>query len=420
MDFDIEKIRKDFPILHTKNMGKELIYLDSAATSQKPNYVINAINEYYKEYNANIHRGLYDISVKATEGYTNSKDTVAKFIGASSYREIIYCKNATEALNLVALTWAEQNISQGDKILLTRMEHHSNVVPWQLLAKRKNALIDYINVENGELDMHDYDEKLNDGDAPKLVSFTHVSNVLGTINNAKELTKKAKEKGAIVVIDGAQSAPHMKLNVKNIGCDFFAFSSHKMLGPSGIGVLYGKEGLLEKTEPIIGGGDMIRSVDFDGSTWNELPWKFEAGTANIEGGIGLGKAVEYIEKIGIDKIRKHEVELTKYALEILAKVDGVVIYGPRTDENLNNKAGVISFNILGAHPHDVATIFNSEGVAIRAGHHCAMPLVNKVLNEPAVARMSFYLYNKKEEVDKAINAIEKVKKILKIKKHDKK
>ena len=420
MELEIEEIRKEFPILHTKNMGKELIYLDSAATSQKPNYVIDAITNYYREYNANIHRGLYDISVKATEEYTKSKEKVASFIGAKSYREIIYCKNATEAINLVALTWAENNIFEGDKILLSRMEHHSNIVPWQLLAKRKKAIIDYINVENGELDLHDYDEKLNDETPPKLVSFTHVSNVLGTINNVKEMTKKAKEKGAVVLIDGAQSVPHMNINVKSIGCDFFAFSSHKMLGPSGIGVLYGNEELLEKTEPIIGGGDMIRSVDFDSCTWNELPWKFEAGTANIEGGIGLGKAVEYLEKIGMDNIRRHEVELTKYALDELSKIEGVVVYGPKSDSSLSNKAGVISFNIVGAHSHDVATIFNSEGVAIRAGHHCAMPLVNKVLNEPAVARMSFYLYNKKEEVDKAINAIEKVKKVLKIKKHDKK
>ncbi|MGC8479055.1 MAG: cysteine desulfurase [Candidatus Micrarchaeia archaeon] len=418
MELDVKKIREDFPILNTKNMGKKLVYLDSAATSQKPNLVIDGITTYYKEYNANIHRGLYDISVKATEAYTKSKEDVAKFINAESYRNIIYCKNTTEAINLVALSWAEQNIKSGDSILITQMEHHSNIVPWILLAKRKDAKLVYANVENGELDMHDYMEKLEE-ERPKLVSFTHVSNVLGTINDAKQITKAAKEYGATVLIDGAQSVPHMKVDMKEIGCDFFAFSSHKMLGPAGIGILYGREELLEKTEPIIGGGDMIRSVEFQSCTWNELPWKFEAGTSNIEGGIGLGKAIEYLNDKSMSKIRAHEIELTKYALDKLSKTEGIVVYGPRPKDDFSNKAGVISFNITGAHPHDVATIFNSEGVAIRAGHHCAMPLVNRVLNEPAVARMSFYLYNEREEVDKAIEAIEKVKKILKIKKHKK-
>ncbi len=415
MELDVEKIREDFPILHTKNMGKDLVYLDNAATSQKPTQVIDSIVEYYKTYNANIHRGLYDISVKATEKYTHSKELTAKYINADTYREIIYCKNTTEAINLVALTWAEQNLNDGDKILLTQMEHHSNIVPWQLLAKRKNIDVEYVNVENGELDMNDYKEKLED--EPKLVSVTHVSNVLGSINNVKEITRLAHDKGAVVHIDGAQAAPHMKVDVKSIGCEFYSFSSHKMLGPAGIGVLYGKEELLESIEPIMGGGDMIRSVDFDKSTWNELPWKFEAGTSNMEGSIGLGRAIEYIEKIGIENIRKHEKELVAYALEKLEKIDGVVCYGPQLEKNKGDyRAGVISFNIHGAHPHDVATIFNSEGIAIRAGHHCAMPLVNKVLNEPAVARMSFYLYNKKDEVDKAVNTIEKVKKVLRIKK----
>ncbi len=416
MEFNVDEIRKDFPILHTKNMGKDLIYLDSAATSQKPIQVINAIMEYYKTYNANIHRGLYDISVKATEGYTNSKEKVAKFINAQSYREILYCKNTTEAINLVALTWAEQNLKEGDGILLTQMEHHSNIVPWQILSKKKRLVLEYAKVENGVINMDDYKKKLEN--APKLVSFTHVSNVLGSINNVKEMTKLAHTEGAMVHIDGAQSVPHMKVNVKDIGCDFFSFSSHKMLGPAGIGVLYGKDEILEELEPIIGGGDMIRSVDFEKCTWNELPWKFEAGTSNIEGGIGLGKAIEYIEGIGIDNIRKHEIELVRHAIGKLEKVEGVAVYGPELGKDkIEGRAGVISFNIHGAHPHDVATIFNSEGIAIRAGHHCAMPLVNKVLNEPAVARMSFYLYTKKEEIDKAVDTIEKVKKVLRIKKH---
>ena len=416
MEFNVDEIRKDFPILHTKNMGKDLVYLDSAATSQKPAHVINAIMEYYKTYNANIHRGLYDISVKATEEYTNSKEKVSKFINADSYREILYCKNTTEAINLVALTWAEQNLKKGDRILLTQMEHHSNIVPWQILSKKKGLVLEYANVENGVIDMEDYKKRLEN--CPKLASFTHVSNVLGSINNVKEITKLAHAAGAMVHIDGAQSVPHMKVNVKDIGCDFFSFSSHKMLGPAGIGVLYGKDEILEKLEPIIGGGDMIRSVDFEKCTWNELPWKFEAGTSNIEGGIGLGKAIEYIEGIGIDNIRKHEIELVRHAIERLERVEGVAVYGPTLGKDkIEGRAGVISFNIHGAHPHDVATIFNSEGIAIRAGHHCAMPLVNKVLNEPAVARMSFYLYTKKEEIDKAIDTIEKVKKVLRIKKH---
>ncbi len=413
--FDIERIRKDFPILHTKNMGKELVYLDSAATSQKPNAVINAIAEYYKTYNANIHRGLYDISVKATEEYTKSKELVSSFINAQSYREILYCKNTTEAINLVALSWVEQNLKEGDTILLTQMEHHSNIVPWLILAKRKKLNVDYAKVENGNIDMEDYKKRLDN--APKFVSFTHVSNVLGTINNVKEMTKLAHSAGAIVHIDAAQSVPHMKVDVKDIDCEFLSFSSHKMLGPAGIGVLYGKEEILETLEPVFGGGDMIRSVEFDKCTWNELPWKFEAGTSNIEGGIGLGKAIEYLKKIGIDNIRKHEQELVMHALEKLQKTEGVVVYGPELERiNGENRAGVISFNIHGAHPHDVATIFNSEGIAIRAGHHCAMPLVNKVLNEPAVARMSFYLYTKKEEIDKAVETIEKVKRVLRIKK----
>ena len=294
------------------------------------------------------------------------------------------------------------------------MEHHSNIVPWQLLAKRKGAILEYVKLKsNFTLDMHDYAEKLEK--KPKLVSFTHVSNVLGTINEAKEMTRLAHKHGATVLIDGAQSVPHLPVNVKELDCDFFAFSSHKMLGPAGIGVLYGKESLLEEMPPIIGGGDMIRSVSFKESTWNELPWKFEAGTSNTEGGIGLGAAVNYLNKMGMQNIREHEVELSKYALERFEDVKGIKIYGIGLKElTETNRSGVISFNIKGAHPHDVSTIFNSEGIAIRAGHHCAMPLVNNVLNEPAVARMSFYLYNTTEEIDKAINAIGKVKSVLKL------
>lgn len=413
---DVEKIRKDFPILKTTSGGKKLVYLDSAATSQKPLSVIETVSNYYKTYNANIHRGLYDISVKATEEYTNSKQLVADFIKANSYREILYCKNTTEAINLVALTWGEQNVEKGDRILATEMEHHSNIVPWQLLAKRKGAKLEYVRMnEDFTIDMSDYKEKLENN--PKIVTFTHVSNVLGTVNDAKEMARLAHKKDSKVLIDAAQSAPHMPVDVKDIDCDFFAFSSHKMLGPAGIGVLYGKEQLLDGMPPIIGGGDMIRTVSFEESTWNDLPWKFEAGTANTEGGIGLGAAIKYLNSIGIREIREHELELTKYALERLEETKGFAVYGIKSKEMTNaNRAGVISFNVRGAHPHDVASIFNSEGVAIRAGHHCAMPLVNKVLNEPAVARMSFYLYTQKEEIDKAIAAVDKVRKVLRLNK----
>lgn len=413
-ELDVDGLRKDFPILGTSSNGRRLAYLDSAATSQKPASVINAISEYYKTYNANIHRGMYDISLKATEEYTKSKELVAGFVNAESYRNIIYCKNATDAINLVALSWAEQNVGKGDMILTTEIEHHSNIVPWQLLARRKGARIEYAKMRGDfTIDMEDYQKKL--GEKPKLVSFTHASNVLGTVNDAREMTKMAHEHGAKVLVDGAQSAPHMRVDVKGMDCDFFAFSGHKMLGPAGVGVLYGKEDLLEGMPPAIGGGDMIRSVSFKESTWNELPWKFEAGTPNTEGGIGLGEAIRYLGRIGMERIRKHEMELTRYALESLENTEGVKVYGISSKKmSDDNRAGVVSFNIKGAHPHDVATIFNSEGIAIRAGHHCAMPLVNQVLAEPAVARMSFYLYNKKEEVDRAVSAIAKVRSVLKL------
>ena len=412
---DVESIRKDFPILSTKTShGKQLVYLDSAATSQKPVQVIDAVSDYYRTYNANIHRGLYDISARATEEYRRSKELVAEFISAGSYNEIVYTRNTTESINLVALSWAERNMKKGDVILTTQMEHHSNIVPWQMLARRKGAVLEYAKLKgNAVLDMEDYGKKLEK--RPRLVAFTHVSNVLGTVNDAKKLTEMAHDAGATVVIDAAQSVPHMEIDVGRIGCDFMAFSSHKMLGPAGIGVLYGKEDILEKMEPLFGGGDMIRSVRFDSCTWNELPWKFEAGTSNVEGGIGLGAAVEYLDRIGISMITQHEIDMTRYALGRLDGLDGVAVYGiGKKDMTDSNRAGVVSFNIKGAHAHDVAEIFNSEGIAIRAGHHCAMPLVNEVLGEPSVARMSFYLYTKKEEVDKAIEAIAKVRKVLRL------
>lgn len=407
---DIDRIRKDFPILKTMMNGKPLVYLDSAATSQKPRQVINAVTRYYKNYNANIHRGIYQISERATAEYIDSKNLVARFIGAKDYTQIIYLRNATEAINLVALSWGNANVKSGDHVLISKMEHHSNIVPWQLLAKRKGAVLDYIDLrDNKFIDVEDYKEKLKSN--PKIVAFTHVSNVLGTINDAKRMTEMAHGAGATVVIDAAQSVPHMPVNVREIGCDFFAFSGHKMLAPAGTGVLHGKRELLDGMEPVLGGGDMIRSVDYQHSEWNDLPWKFEAGTQNIEGGIGLKAAVRYLKKLGMQNVREHEKELARYALKRLGELRGVKTYGPGLDE-IGQKAGVIVFSIDGVHAHDVAEVFDSEGIAIRSGHHCAMPLVRNVINEMALSRMSFYIYNSEQEVDKAMDAIEKAKRMF--------
>ncbi len=407
---NVKRIRQDFPILRTKMSGKPLVYLDSAATSQKPRQVIDAVNTYYKTYNANIHRGIYKISEKATEAYISSKVALAQFIGARSYREIVYVRNATEAINLVALSWGDSNVKKGDIILTTQMEHHSNIVPWQLLAQRKGAKVEYVKLtEDAFLDKHDLEEKLKKG--PKILAIADVSNVLGTINRIKEIAGMAHREGALVMVDGAQAAPHMRVNVKSTDCDFFALSSHKMLGPSGVGALYAKEQLLEEMEPLLGGGEMIRTVGFDKSTWNELPWKFEAGTQNIEGAIGLGSAVNYLNDIGIDNVREHEKDITRYALKRLGEIDGVRTYGPKV-KDVEKRGGIVAFSIDGIHPHDIAQVFDSEGIAIRSGHHCAMPLVTQVLKSSALARLSFYIYNDNNEVDKAVDAIYKAKKIF--------
>lgn len=413
MPIDTKKIRRDFPIFKVKMNGKPLVYLDSTATSQRPNQVIDAVDAYYKEYNANIHRGIYQISEKASEAYDESKRKVAKFINAESMQEIIYVRNATEALNLVALTWGEANIRKGDHILISEMEHHSNIVPWIVLAKKKGAILDYIKLDakKAKLDIRSIKEQLDK--RPKILSITHASNVLGTINNVKEITRMAHAKGAIVLIDGAQSAPHMKVDVKDIDCDFFAFSGHKMLAPTGIGALYGKADILDGTEPLLTGGEMIKSVEQHSYSWNDLPWKFEAGTANISGGIGLGAAVDYLSALGMDNIRQHEKQITRYAIEELSKIKGVTIYGPGI-KDIDERGGVVSFAVDGIHPHDISQIFDSEGIAIRSGHHCAMPLVTKTLGQPALARMSFYIYNHESDVDKAVEAITKAKKIFKI------
>jgi len=408
--FSIEAIRKDFPILSSKMNGKQLVYLDNAATTQKPKQVIKAIEDYYKKYNANIHRGIYRLAEEATAMYEESKQKVANFIGANGIEEIVYTRNATESLNLVAIAWGEANIEKGDHILISEMEHHSNMVPWQLLAKRKGAYLDYIKInDDTSLNMQSLKEELEK--KPKIVSLTHVSNVTGTINDIKEVAKLVHEAGALFLVDGAQSVPHMKINVKDLGCDMLAFSGHKMLGPTGIGVLYAKKEILEAMPPFLGGGDMIKAVSYQSAIWNDLPWKFEAGTSNIEGGIGLGAAIDYVNKIGIEEINKHEKELTRYALERIREIKNVDIFGYGY-ENLEKRAAVISFSIKGVHPHDIAQVFDKEGIAIRAGHHCAMPLVKRLVSNGSVARMSFYLYNTKEEIDKAIDAIIKVKKLF--------
>ncbi len=410
---NIDAIRKDFPILKTKMNGKPLIYLDSAATSQKPKQVVDAICDYYSNYNANIHRGVYKIAVEATAKYTESKDKLARLIGAGSIEEIIYVRNTTEAINLVALAWGDQNVKKGDHILISQMEHHSNMVPWQMLAKRKGAMLDYIKLDDDKCGLSEQSFLAELEKRPKIVALTHISNVLGSINDVKHITRLAKKSGAVVLIDGAQSVPHMPVNVKDIGCDFLALSGHKMLAPTGIGALYGRREMLEEMPPLFGGGDMIKRVEFRSYTPNVLPWKFEAGTPNIEGGIAFGYAVDYLEKIGMHKIREHEKSITRYAMEQLSKIKNVTIFGYGADR-IDMRGGVISFSIRGVHPHDVASIFDGEGIAIRAGHHCAMPLVKEVLGEGAVSRMSFYIYNKESEVDKAVEAIHKVKKIFRV------
>ena len=408
---DVEAIRKDFPILRTKMNGKPLVYLDSAATSQKPVQVLEAISEYYRTYNANIHRGLYKISEKATERYIESKEKLAAHIGTHRSSEIVYVRNATEAINLVSKAWGEKNVRKGDHILISEMEHHANLVPWQVLARRNGAVLDYIKMDGRarHLDMADFEAKLEKN--PKIVAITEVSNVLGTINDVRAMTKKAHKNGALVLIDGAQSAPHMKVDVSDIGCDFFALSGHKMLAPTGIGALYGKAAVLDGMEPFMTGGDMIKSVTYEGTTWNDLPWKFEAGTPNIEGGIAFSAALDYLNALGMGKVREHEKQITKYALEALQKVKGVTIYGPE-EKDMEKRGGVISFALEGIHPHDVAQIFDGEGIAIRAGHHCAMPLVTQRLGQPAVSRLSFYIYNTEQEVDKAVEALGKVKRVF--------
>lgn len=406
-EINIETIRKDFPILNQEiHPGKPLVYLDSAATSQKPTQVIKAMDDYYQKTNANIHRGIHVLAEAATADYEGARVKIAAFINAEKPRQIIYTRNTTESINLVAYSWGRKNLSKGDLVVLTEMEHHSNLVPWQILSSEIGFNIAHVPVgESGLLEMQVYQELLERG--PKLVGFTHMSNVLGTINPAKEMISSAHEAGAVVMVDGAQSAPHFAVDVQDLDADFYAFSGHKMCGPTGIGILYGKEALLEEMPPFMGGGDMIKRVSLEGFTPNSLPHKFEAGTPAIAEAIGFGAAIDYLSEIGMDAIQAHEHRLTEYALERLEEVPGVWVFGPGADQ----KGGVASFTMEGIHPHDIAQIVDAEGVAVRAGHHCAMPLHEK-FNIPATARASFYLYNTTADIDKLVESLYTVKKIF--------
>ncbi|MGZ9785606.1 cysteine desulfurase SufS [Bacillus mycoides] len=398
---NIHEIRKQFPILDQKVNGKQLVYFDSAATSQKPIQVIETLERYYKEYNSNVHRGVHTLGTKATDAYEGAREKVRKFINAKSMEEIIFTRGTTTALNTVAASYGLENVKEGDEIVISYMEHHSNIIPWQQVAKKTGATLKYLPLQqDGTISLEDACQTITPN--TKIVSIMYVSNVLGTINPVKEIAEIAHQNGAIMVVDGAQSTPHMKVDVQNLNCDFYALSAHKMCGPTGVGVLYGKKELLDNMEPIEFGGEMIDFVDLQDSTWKELPWKFEAGTPIIGNAIGLGAAIDFLEEIGLDNIEKHEHELAQYALERLSEVDGVTIYGPK------HRAGLVTFNIDEVHPHDVATVLDVEGIAVRAGHHCAQPLM-KWLKASSTARASFYLYNTKEEIDTFVEALTKTK-----------
>lgn len=401
---DIKEVRRQFPILDQEVNGHPLVYLDSAATSQKPLRVIEAVNQYYREYNSNVHRGVHTLGTKATDHYEGAREKVRKFIGAESTEEIIFTKGTTAGLNLVARSFGDAQVQEGDEIVITYMEHHSNLIPWQQLAKRKGAVLKYLPMQkNGTLRLEDVEKTVTE--RTKIVAAALVSNVLGTINPVKEMAKIAHSRGAYMVVDAAQGAPHMKVDVRDLDCDFLAFSGHKMCGPTGIGVLYGKKALLEEMEPLEYGGEMIDFVGLYDSTWKELPWKFEGGTPIIAGAIGLGEAIDFLEEIGLDEITAHEQDLSAYCLGQLSELEGITVYGP---ESADERAGLVTFNLENVHPHDAATILDAEGIAIRAGHHCAQPLM-KWLDVTATARASFYLYNTKEDIDKLVAGIVKAK-----------
>jgi cysteine desulfurase/selenocysteine lyase len=404
---DVEKIRGEFPILSREfEPGVQVTYLDSAATSQKPNSVIQAMSDYYGLQNANIHRGIHKLAEEATAAHENARDRITRFINARSTREIIFTRNTTEAINLVAHSWGRKNLNPGDLVLLTEMEHHSNLVPWQILAAERDLRLEFVPVtDDGRLDLNEYKNFL--AQEPKLVSFTHMSNMLGTINPATDMTSLAHQAGAVVLIDGAQSVPHLPVDVQEIDADFYAFSAHKMCGPTGIGILYGRERILEEMPPFLGGGDMIKRVKLRSFSPNELPFKFEAGTPAIAEAIGFGAAIEYLESIGLENIHLHEQEIVAHAMERLEEVPGVRVYGPPHEE----RGGVASFTLDGIHPHDIAQILDSLGIAVRAGHHCAMPLHDR-FQLPATTRASFYMYTTEQEINLLVEGLYKVKEIF--------
>ena len=400
--FDVTTVRKDFPIFETG-----IAYLDSANTSQRPRQVTGAMLEYFEKFNSNIHRAAYHIAEEATVRYEATREKVRELINASSTKEIIYTRGTTEGINLVAYSWGRKHVKKGDLIVLTIIDHHSNIVPWQILAAEKGATIEYVDIdERGELRQDQFRKLLER--SPKLVAFGQVSNALGTINLAVEMVAAAKAAGATVLVDGAQGAPHQGVDVRALGCDFYAFSGHKMLGPTGAGILYGRRELLEAMDPFMSGGDMIKTVRVEGTTYHDLPWKFEAGTQAIAEVIGLGAAVDYLTALGMDAVRAHEREITEYAYEALSDIEGLTMYGPPP----SRRSGVVSFSLAGIHPHDLATIADRDQVCLRAGHHCAMPLMTR-LGVAATARASFYVYTQKDEVDRLVGSIKEAQRIFK-------
>ena len=411
MQANLTDIRHDFPILsRTVRDGRPLVYLDNAATTQKPNQVVDTITDYYRRHNANAHRAIYALAEESTELYESARDKVAGFINARDRSEIVFVRGTTEAINMVAYAWGRANVGKGDVVVTTEYEHHSNIVPWQLLTQEKGASLRYIPMDDeGCLMLDALDDILAEG-RTKLVAFSMMSNVLGTITDTAAIISRCRRAGVPTLVDGAQAVPHMRVDVESLGCDFFAFSGHKMMGPTGVGVLWARKSMLEKMRPFHGGGDMIREVHKYESTWNDLPYKFEAGTPNIADVVGLGAAVDYLERIGMGNVRRHERELTAYALSKMADIPGLTVYGPRDPDR---RGGVISFNFADVHPHDVAQIMDEEGVAIRSGHHCAQVLMER-LDVAATSRASFYVYNTKDEVDVLVGSLQKVAKVFKL------
>ncbi len=399
---DVQRIREDFPVLDRRIYGKPLVYLDNAATSQKPKSVIDALVDYYESYNSNVHRGVHALSMEATDRYEEARAKVASFVGAASPENVIWTRNTTESINLVANTWARQNIGPGDEIVVTQMEHHSNLVPWQVLAAQKGASLRILPLDSDQtLDMERAEAII--GERTKLVSVVHASNSLGTINPVSDLRDMARGVGAAFLVDGAQSVPHMPVDVVDLDCDFLAFSGHKMLGPTGIGVLYVKPAVLETMEPFLTGGEMVLAVTNEEATWNDLPMRFEAGTPNIADAIGLGAAIDYLQEMGMERVREHEEQMTRYALEAFRELEEVDLFGPK---DAAKKSGIMSFHCGDVHPHDLGTFLDREGIAIRTGHHCTMPLMQH-LEVPATARASFYLYNTEAEVDVLVDALKR-------------